>query len=151
VNSKPANQILIETQPARQDVDFIEDQLNAYNIAQTGVPFGGELACFVRNEQGEIVAGLYGYTWGDCCQIEVLWVHASLRGQSYGTRLLQAAEQEAAHRGCTVSVLDTHSFQSPGFYQKLGYEIVGAIDNYPQPQHQVIYLKKRLDSGASLV
>lgn len=141
-----AESLLIETQPAHQDVDFIDDQLNNYNINQTGVAFGGKLACFVRNDQGEIVAGLYGYTWGDCCQIEILWVHASLRGQGYGTRLLRAAEEEAVRRGCTISVLDTFSFQAPDFYQKQGYEIIGAVDSYPRPQHQVIYLKKRLRS-----
>ena len=87
--------LIIETQPARQDVDFLEDQINTYNIARTGVAFGGWLAFFVRNDKGEMVAGLYGYTWGDCCQIEDLWVHADLRGQGYGSSLLQAAEREA--------------------------------------------------------
>jgi ribosomal protein S18 acetylase RimI-like enzyme len=139
-----AENLIVETQPAREDVDFLQDQNNTYNIAQTGVPFGGSLACFVRNDKGEIVAGLYGYTWGDCCQIEDLWVHADLRGQGYGTRILRAAEQEAVRRGCTVAVLDTHSFQAPGFYRKQGYEMVGAVEGYPRQEHQVIYLKKRL-------
>ena len=71
--------LIIETQPARQDVDFLKDQINAYNLAQTGIDFGGLLACFVRNQEGHIVAGLYGYTWGNCCQIEDLWVHTNLR------------------------------------------------------------------------
>lgn len=146
--SLQAENLPIENQPARQDIDFIDEQLKAYNIAQTGVAFGGELACFVRNDQGEIIAGLFGYTWGNCCQIEILWVHASQRGLGYGSRLLHSAEEEATRRGCTVSVLDTFSFQAPGFYQKHGYEIVGNIDNYPRPQDQVIYLKKRLgESG----
>lgn len=135
--------LLIETQPARQDVDFLEDQIDSYNIAQTDIDFGGWLACFVRDDQGQIVAGLYGYTWGDCCEIQYLWVHADLRGQGYGTRLLRAAEQEAIKRGCTQVVLDTHSFQAPGFYRDRGYEIVGIVDGCPR-QHQKIYLKKRL-------
>ena len=71
-------------------------------------------------------------------------MHASLRGQGYGSHLLRAAEEEAVRLGCTVSVLDTFNFQAPGFYQKHGYEIVGAIGSYPRPQHQVIYLKKLL-------
>ena len=134
----------IETQPSHQDVDFLEGQLNAYNIAKTGIPFGGYLSCFIRNDQGKIVAGLYGYTWGACCQIEVLWVHEHLRGKGYGTSLLKAAEAEAMRRGCSLVVLDTHSFQAEGFYLKHGYEIAGAIAGYPLPEYRVIYLYKRL-------
>jgi ribosomal protein S18 acetylase RimI-like enzyme len=98
----------------------------------------------VRNEKGEIVAGLYGYTWGDYCQIDDLWVQADLRGQGFGKRLLQTAEQEALKRGCSQVVLDTHTFQAPGFYQKQGYEISGVVDGVPRQQYQKIYLKKKL-------
>jgi ribosomal protein S18 acetylase RimI-like enzyme len=136
---------VIETQPAPQDVDFLKEQIDNFNIAVTGVPFGGLLACFVRDEQGRIVAGVSGYVWGEICQIENLWVHADLRGQGYGTRLLQAAEQEAIRHGCAQVVIDTHTFQAPGFYRKHGYEIAGVIDAYPHPEYRKIYLKKRLE------
>ena len=139
-----AESLIIETQPARQDVEFLENQINAFNIAQTGIAFGGWLTCFVRDDQGKIVAGLHGYVWGDCCQIETLWVFAGLRGQGYGTRLLQAAEQEALRRGCTLAVLDTFSFQAPEFYRKQGYEVAGVVDGYPRPPYQHFYLQKRL-------
>src|ERR1051326_7354832 len=132
--------LVIETQPAHADVDFLEEQINAYNIAQTGIDFGGLLACFARDEANQIVAGLMGWTWGDCCEIRSLWVHADLRGQRYGTHLLQAAEEEAARRGCAQVVLNTHSFQAPEFYRKRGYEIVGVVDGYPY-EHQNLYLR----------
>jgi GNAT superfamily N-acetyltransferase len=137
----------IEPQPSQQDVDFLEDQINEFNRTTTGVPFGGSLACFVRDAEGTIVAGISGWTWGDCCEIRLLWVHADLRSQGYGSQLLQAAEQEALKRGCRQLVLDTHSFQAPAFYQRHGYEIVGVIDGYPF-QHQKIYLRKRLADDA---
>ena len=139
---------LIETQPARQDIDFLEDQINAYNLAQTGIAFGGLLACFIRDTESQIVAGLFGWTWGGCCEIRTLWVQADLRGQGYGTQLLQTAEQEAMRRGCSQVVLDTHSFQAPEFYRQRGYEVVGVVDGYPQ-QHQKLYLKKRLGLSAT--
>src|SRR5262245_1968061 len=136
--------LTIETHPARADVDFLEDQINAYNIAETGIAFGGLLACFVRDAAGQIVAGIYGWTWGNCCEIKSLWVHADWRGQRYGTRLLQAAEQEASRRGCCQVVLSTHSFQAPEFYRKMGYEVVGLVDGYPY-EHQSLYLRKPLE------
>jgi GNAT superfamily N-acetyltransferase len=141
--------LTIETHPTREAVDFLEDQINAYNITETGITFGGLLASFVRDAAGQIVAGIYGWTWGDCCEIKSLWVHADWRGQGYGTRLLQAAEQEALRRGCAQMVLSTHSFQAPEFYRKRGYEIVGIVEGYPH-EHQSLYLRKPLrPSGPS--
>ena len=53
------------------------------------------------------------------------------------------AEAEAVRRGCTQIVLDTHNFQAPGFYTKLGYQISGAHQDYPRG-YQVYYLEKKL-------
>jgi hypothetical protein len=42
-----------------------------------------------------------------------------------------------------VAILDTYSFQAPGFYQRLGYEVFGVIHGYPRG-YQKWFLKKRL-------
>lgn len=137
------NDLRIETEPTPQDVQFLEDQINAFNISQTGIRDGRLLACFVRGEAQQVVAGFYGWTWGGCCEIRYLWVQRELRGHGYGRRLLLAAEQEAKARGCTQVVLDTHSFQAPQFYKKLGYEIIGIVEDYPRHE-QKFYLRKSL-------
>ncbi len=136
-------QLEIETNPNREDVQFLDDRLTEFNFETTGIYDGIELAIFFRSETGEIRAGLYGWTWGGTCEIAFLWVHRELRGQGWGSRLLRAAEDEARARGCTQVVLDTHSFQAPAFYQKFGYEIEGMIADYPRG-HQKFYLRKRL-------
>jgi ribosomal protein S18 acetylase RimI-like enzyme len=135
--------LLIETEPPPDDVQFLDHQINAFNIAQTGIHDDRLLACFVRDEARRVVAGIYGWTWGGCCEIRSLWVQRELRGLGYGRRLLLAAEKEAMARGCTQVVLDTHSFQAPRFYQKLGYEIIGIVQDYPLHE-QKLYLRKRL-------
>lgn len=133
----------IESQPARQDIDFLEDQLVAFNVAQTGYNDGQLLACFIRDDEGVILGGIYGWTWGGCCEIRYLWVHESLRRLGYGSHLLRTAEQAALERGCSVMVLDTHSFQAPQFYQKMGYKVVGAAEDYPRGYRRIL-LEKRL-------
>ncbi len=138
-----SDELRIETEPASQDTQFLDDQINAYNVEQTGIRDGTLVACFVRDNAHQILAGIYGWTWGGCCEIRYLWVHPDLRGRGLGRRLLLAAEQEARSRGCTQVVLDTHSFQAPGFYERLGYVVFGIVQDYPY-HHQKIYLKKSL-------
>jgi GNAT superfamily N-acetyltransferase len=128
---------------AREIGGFLDARIYEYNVATTGIRDGRLLALTVRDGAGEIVAGLSGWTWGGCLGIEQLWVHADWRGKGYGARLLQAAEAEARSRGCTLAVLDTHSFQAPEFYKRHGYAIHGSVDDCPEG-HRHVHLHKRL-------
>jgi GNAT superfamily N-acetyltransferase len=76
-------------QPAREVVAFLDDQINAFNMAMVGAYDGRLLAVFARHPEQGIVAGVSGYTWARFCEIQLLWVHADLRGQGYGSRLLR--------------------------------------------------------------
>ena len=93
----------IEVEPAQKDIRFLEDGLYDYNVEQTGSGDGKELTIFVRDDTGEIVAGLLGWTWCGACKVERLWVRKDLRQQGHGQRLLAAAEQEARARGVSSS------------------------------------------------
>ena len=135
--------LIVETHPDPKDVVFLEDRINEFNLATTGIDFGGLLAIFVRDAQDAIIAGVYGWTWGGCCEIRTLWVHEDFRGRGYGSALLGAAEREAARCGCDQLILDTHSFQAPRFYRKLDYEVIGVIEGYPRG-YQKLFLRKRL-------
>ncbi|MBV9791171.1 MAG: GNAT family N-acetyltransferase [Chloroflexi bacterium] len=138
--------LLVEDQPAEQDLEFLEDQINRYNMAQVAAFDARRLAIFVRDEQQIIIAGISGYTWAGMCEIQFLWVAAELRGQGHGGRLLEAAEQEARDRGCQIVILNSYSFQAPGFYGQRGYSLVGQIDNCP-PHHSNSYFKKMLSAA----
>ena len=134
---------ILETQPNSADVEFLEDRINEYNFATTGITDGQTLALFEREAEGHIIAKLYGWTWGGTCEVRFLWVAAGSRGKGRGRSLLAAAEAEAVRRGCRQIVLSTHSFQAPQFYHKLGYTIVGQYDDYPAG-HTSHFLRKRL-------
>ncbi len=126
-----------------QDGQFLEDELYAYNVEHTGYDDGELLTIWVKNTANEIVAGCHGWTWGGSGYIRDLWVHKDLRGQGYGSKLLQAAEQEVIARGCHHVVLESYSFQAPDFYQKHGYEVFAVLEDHPRG-HRNYYLRKRL-------
>ncbi len=136
----------VETEPDPRDVQYLEDQIIAFNFQATGITDGELLAIFVRDDQKEIVAGIYGWTWGGTCEIRDLWVREDLRGKGLGRDLLCRAEEEATRRGCHQIVLDTHSFQAPGFYRKLGYQVVGEHQDYPRGFGH-FFLQKKLPVG----
>ena len=81
---------------------------------------------------GAIAGGLSGVmSWG-WLFIDAVWVRADQRGRGTGRRLMAAAEQHAVAHGCHGVWLDT--FQARGFYEALGYQVFGALDDYPEGQ-----------------
>jgi GNAT superfamily N-acetyltransferase len=128
--------------PTPEDVQFLEDRIYEFNSNTTNIANGEWLGFFVRDGD-RIVGGICGNTWGGTCELRQFWVDESLRHNGLGTRLFEAAEQEAQRRGCTQIVLMTFSFQAPAFYEKRGFEVVARIDDHPHG-HQNLLMRKRL-------
>ncbi len=97
----------IEDEPDPRNVSELEDLLNEFNFATTGIRDGKELAIFERDSHGRMVAGLYGWTWGGTCEIDMLWLDESQRRGGKGSAMLEAAEAEArsgvARRSCSAA------------------------------------------------
>ena len=98
---------------------------------------------FLRSEDGEILGGTLGNTWGLWLYVSDVWVDPSLRGKGYATKLMTAIEQLAIERGCLHSYLDSFSFQARPLYEKLGYKVFGTLENHPKG-HSHYFLKKTL-------
>ena len=108
--------IVIRDTATEAEVAALRDALLEYNFEATGYRDGKSLSCFLYDD-GELVGGIDGFTWGGYARIDYLWVAEPRRGCGLGSRLLAAAEAEARRRGCSTVVLDTHSFQAPGLYR----------------------------------
>jgi GNAT superfamily N-acetyltransferase len=133
--------IVFEEEPSRADVDRLKDAIDAFNYETTGFRDGRYLTAFVRDGAGAMIAGVSGFTWGGYAKVEYLWVAAPYRGAGLGRRLLGAAEDEARARGCSLLVLDTHDFQAPDFYAKLGYVACGRVEGVPRGSGQTWFRK----------
>lgn len=120
---------------------FLADRIDKFNAQATGYDDARLIGGGIRNDSGDVIAGFNGHTWGGCCLLAHVWVDQSYRGRGLGTALLRAAEAEAAARGCARVVLATHSFQAPGFYERLGYERKYAIEEQPVGYADLIYVK----------
>lgn len=133
--------------PCRDDAEceklgaFLADRIYEFNANATGYFDGMLLGGCIRNDADETIAGFNGHTWGGCCELSHVWVDERYRGQGLGAALLRSAEAEAVARGCVQVVLATHSFQAPGFYERLGYERKYVIEGRPKGYADIIFVK----------
>ena len=132
----------VEDAPPRPDRKYLSDVLDEMNEPFFAGTAFGRIGVFVRGGDGRVEAGLDGLIEAGWLFVDNLWVAEALRGRGVGTTLMREAERVAVERGCHSAFLDTFSFQAPGFYQKLGYEIFATLD-YP-PRHKRHFLKRRL-------
>jgi len=130
-------EIVFDPLPGDSLSRFVTESLASYNIAATGQESWYPVGFFLKSGRGEWLGGLLGNIWGGWLHVTHLWIAAPVRRHGNGTRLLQAAERYAIERGCLAASLETH------FYEKLGYEVFAALEDYP-PGHTKFYLRKRL-------
>ena len=137
-----------EDRPDPADIELLETNIRREASAVTGLGDEIDLAIFVR-EGDVIVAGISGWTWGDCCEMQNLWVKPSHRGYGLATRLIEAAEAEAAARGCTQTVHFTYGFQARDLYERTGYELVGRVEDFPSGSDALWFRKQLQPPGES--
>ncbi|MFO0880408.1 MAG: GNAT family N-acetyltransferase [Gemmataceae bacterium] len=125
------------------DRDALVAPLDSFSREQ-GFPWQpNAIALALRDDAGTVVGGLIGQLLWGWLRIEILAVPTELRGQGWGRRLVEEAERLAIAAGCHSAWVDTFSFQSPGFYHRLGYSEFGRLADYPlgQTRH---FLSRRL-------
>lgn len=120
---------------------FLAERVYEYNARATGYVDGKSFSAVQRDRFGAIKAGISGYTWGGCCYISYLWVDEVERGRGLGTRLIKATEEYAMSVGCRRMLLATHSFQAPGFYERLGYNKQAVIRDHPSGYANIFFGK----------
>ena len=117
--------------PDPNELKFLDDKIFENSFMKIGQYSYEKMVLLFRDINLNIVAGLYGHTGLGWFYIDVLWVNENFRSKGLGTRLLEAAENEAINRGCYDVYLYTYSFQKPKFYENLGYQVFGQLDNFP--------------------
>ena len=133
----------LSSEPDAQDLKVVGDSLATFNESDVGPAGKKPLAVFVRDNKGTVVAGISGYTAWGWLYVQWLWVDESLRGRQIAGRMLDAAEKEAAARGCHGAYIDTFSPVALKAYLGQGYEPFGALEDFPKGRTRT-FLQKRL-------
>jgi GNAT superfamily N-acetyltransferase len=98
----------------------------------------------IHSNDGSVIAGVAGtlYCWA-ILYVDALWVRDGDRHRGLGSKLIAEIEEQARKLGCSLSHLDTFDFQAKVFYERLGYEVFGVLDECP-PGHKRYFLKRAL-------
>ncbi len=135
-------EIRLVERPDKSVFDAILAPLDRFTRRQ-GFAYDPEALVLALEERGAIRGGLVAETAWRWMYIRLLSVDDRLRGAGHGRALVERAEALARLRGCIGAWVDTYTFQSPGFYRKLGYDEFGRLEGYPPGQAR-IFLRKAL-------
>jgi len=139
--------IELTTSPSAEDAKTISQGLVNFNLetAKNLDPEETEtkFSVFVRDDRGTVTGGLRATCFWNTLHIELLWLSEDVRGQGIGSSLVKKAEQFAVEQGYELALLESTSWQAKSFYEKLGYELMGTLQQYPKG-HSTHFLTKRL-------
>jgi len=136
--------ITLSDQPDARLEDALAAKLIAFNEAQAGPRHYQPLVIVVSHPKtDEVLGGLWGGTSFSYLHVDLLYLDEGLRRGGLGSRIMKQAEEETLRRGCHAVWLDTFSFQARGFYERLGYQMFGTLEDYP-PGHSRFFMKKSL-------
>ena len=145
--SKDAVRIDVDAAPTQEDIAVVRAGLRAHNQRHLPGQEWRNIALYLRDAEDRILGGVLAEIGWDWLHISILWVDERTRGQGYGSRLLAAIEAEARRAGCRGVFLDTFSFQARPFYERNGYEVFGALADFPAG-YERYFLRKSLIGSA---
>lgn len=103
--------------------NFINEAFTDYALVNQ-VALNYEDYWFVaEDESGEIIGTVTGRAYYNEVHIGDLIIDKRYRGQSIGTKLVRAVEEEYRKKSFDKITLTTFGFQAPEFYKKLGYSL----------------------------
>lgn len=120
--------------PAPGTFEAIYQALDASSRPLIGMAEPRLLVIPIRDDNGSVTGGLWGWTSFQWLHVQLLFVPETLRGQGIGSALMASAEAEARKRGCRGALVDAFSFQAPRFYETIGFTLFGILQDFP-PGH----------------
>jgi ribosomal protein S18 acetylase RimI-like enzyme len=97
------------------------------------------------DDQGHVIGGAAAEFHWNALHVSLLGVSKEFRIKGVGSKLIKRIEQEARANQCDMVLLETMSYQAPLFYQKLGFQIIGRIGDYPAKGECQYILQKMLN------
>ena len=122
-----ALRIIEEPDPSLADEQVVKDALGQWNVGVTGYSDYAPAYFFLRDGSNAVKGAVLAYTWGRMLHVDTFWVSDKLRGQGWGTKLLEAAHEAGRAKGAELAFLDTFCWQARPFYERFGYKVIAEV------------------------
>jgi len=122
--------IIFDPVPAAEDVNVLNKGLSDNAKKIKNLEPMESFAFFVKDKEGQVLAGCHGDLFYGCLYVGSLWVTENLRGKGLGTNLMTAAEEYARKNDCAMATVNTMDWEALELYQRLGYKIDFAREGY---------------------
>lgn len=130
--------------PSEKDLLILSNNI-AQDLMDRGIPVvpPKSFAFFIRNDQGEIIAGVNGCIIYGVIYTDQLWVHPDMRSQGLGKQLMEAVHGLGRECGCSIATVTTLSLQTAQpFYEHLGYQVDFSRPGYSHGSSAIFMHKK---------
>lgn len=125
--------------------NFFEEKIIEYNANKVSSFISDksrQKLCYAYEEGFQVLAGMsLEFYWG-ILHINFLWVDEKSRWEKIGEQFLSLAKDIANKNACSIIYLETYSFQAPDFYKRYGFEEFGRLDNIPNENSTLYFMKK---------
>jgi GNAT superfamily N-acetyltransferase len=125
---------------------YLQGILNRYHenaYPRMHVPESKTFVIRVHGQDGTVVGGAIFWTYWSWLEVSLLALEEVVRDQGLGRRLMALIEEKAREEGCTRIRTESFEREAFGFYQKLGYRVVGCLTDFPQG-YNYYWLRKDL-------
>jgi len=129
MNTSPYHLETLQTIPKAVE-DLLYREISHEAFAARGLPPMNPFSIFIKDGKDKVLGGVSGTIFYGSIYIDSLWVDKTLRGQGWGTKLIQEAEKIGSEQGALFATLNTMDWEAFPFYQKLGYFLEFTREGY---------------------
>lgn len=141
------HKITYEPHPDPKDIQILSDGIVAHAKNMREHKPIEPFAFFIRNESQQIQGGINGVILYGCLHIDQLYLDEAMRGQGYGTQLMQCAEKLAQAKNCPFITVTTMDWEALEFYKKSGYSV--EFERHGYAKESIFYfLRKDFDNAS---
>jgi GNAT superfamily N-acetyltransferase len=117
-----------------------EHHKTAYPLME--VPKSKKFVVRVTDEKGSLVGGAIIWAYWGWLDVSLVALEEEVRGRGWGRQLMAVIEEKAREEECKRIRVETFGNEL-GFYQRMGYRIVGHLEDYPEG-YSTYWLRKDL-------
>ncbi|ASK63850.1 GNAT family N-acetyltransferase [Virgibacillus phasianinus] len=89
------------------------------------------ISIIVSNDINRWIGGITAEVYWNWLELNDFWFDETYRGDGLGSTLLEKVEAIAKQKGAEKAMVTTFEFQAKTFYELKGYQVVGAVEDYP--------------------